>query len=310
MTDTVALQTCEFQSYEDDTFFKNTIKFGNRVVYHTGHTISLIVDAAAKMKDNTGATFRSFRFTRYALLPLEGKDPSISNLRSQLIIADKVINCFLFIGDIDYFVNRRFIKEGEPINVFVLIGTSFITAVDFGSLLSWLNDLKIIDLGRVSMAMGKVPVFRTMALVNLSTYLGVGSLIAVGFFLADAVNRFDNACNKDQRIKAMIDIAGRIVGISLIIFTLSGGTAVPALVILGTMSAALGIAGFLYGEYHKAELADKERKPGYEIRLSQRIAQSVAKIFTPRTSCASEIQNDGYEDPRLTFESGLTPAFA
>lgn len=259
--------------------FNAPIKFGKKIVSFSCQTVVKVADAGAKIKSDTGATFRSFRFTRYALLPWESKSPSVSNLRSQLLIADKVINCFMFIGDIDYFVNRRFIKEGEPINKLHLIGSSIMAAVDLGSVCSWLNDLKILELGKIAAEMGKVPVLRTVALVSLGTYLSGGAVVALTFLLVDSTNKFDRAYNQDQRIKSAIDIASRIVAISLITFGLSGGTALVVLVPLGVLSATLGLSSFLYGEYHKPQLAEKQPQPGYEAPLSRQLFNKAAKPF-------------------------------
>lgn len=242
--------------------FSDAKEMGKSAVKNTYGAVSLTVDAAAKIKSDSGATLKVFRFGRYALLGLQqfSKNISIVNLRSQLVVADKVIDCFSLIGDIDYFVNRRFKKEGEPINKLMLIGNIFITAVDLGSVASWLNDLKILDLGRISLAMGKVPVLKIVTTASLGTCLGVGAIIGVGFFTADAVRRAIYAENKEQRTKAMIDIATNTAKIALITFTLSGGTNVPTLVVLGTLSAGLGIAGFLYGQYHKEALEAKPKE--------------------------------------------------
>lgn len=243
------------------SFFENAAYKATETVKAIGSNsykvVALGVDAASKIKNNSAAALKVFRCGRYILLgaqELKGR-VSVINLRNQLVIADKVLDVFLFIGDIDYFVNGRFKKDGEPINKLTLMGNIFISAVDFAGVCTWLDSLKILDLASVASSMGKIPVLKILTTVNLGTYIGVTALIGVGFFTADAVKRAVNAENKEQRVKALIDLATLTTKAALVTFTLSGGTNIPALVVLGTLSSGLGIAAFLYGEYNSEALS-------------------------------------------------------
>jgi hypothetical protein len=272
----------------DSHYFDKVVSKGKRIgisiTRKAYQAISSSVDALDKIKNDTSSTLKLCRFSRYVLIGLEHNHQSINiiNLRSKFEISRNVLDSFLFIGDLDYWINSRYKKEGEPINKMSLLGNAVFTAVDFGSVLSWLNNLKILDLGGIANAIGKVPILKIITNTSLSTYLGLGAVIGITFFAADALKRTVNAQNKEQRIKAFIDVTGCVTRIALVTFTLSGGTNVPTLVALGILSGGMGLGAFLYSEYHKEAL--KTVKPTLPNQQNSVEDVHAVKVFFGRLS--------------------------
>lgn len=225
------------------------------------HCVVKVFDGLGKIREDGSAFVKAFKIVDFAalgIIALGSQMIGLPILKLKASIALNVADCFQFFGDIDYFVKGNYKNDRGSVNKLSLVGNILVTLADFGGVVLWLNELKIIQLAKWGASLGKQAIFSPLVRFGLTRILGVVGGAGFVFLGADAVYRMATAKNKYQFGKACFDLAWSVSEIALRVFILAGCTNVPGLVTLGILAAGTGIAAFLYGYYYKKQLEAKE----------------------------------------------------
>lgn len=143
---------------------------------------------------------------------------------------------------IEYFVHRA--KEDGPAGI---IGSILNFFSDVCSAFQWFGNLKIIDLGKIAAAIGRVPVIGFLAKLSLGLISGV--LFGVGnfFFAIDAVIKLAKGnLSRSEEIAAWMDLASSVLQVAFMILTLVGCTIVPLLITVVVAAGVFTTFGFCF----------------------------------------------------------------
>ncbi len=161
-------------------------------------------------------------------------------------------------------------------NACKLAGSALLLSADIGGVVLFLDDIKVLELGRIAMNIGRSPVTQQAVKTALGTVVKSIVGVAFAFFAVDAAIHLATAKNKTQRIKSLLELAWCVSEVALKAFTLFApaiftavglAAAVPVASIagpiaLGLIAAGLGLAAFIYTYTHKKELeAEPKHNP-------------------------------------------------
>ncbi|MEC7839649.1 MAG: hypothetical protein VX777_06390 [Chlamydiota bacterium] len=225
-----------------------------------------VIDGANALKNNTGGFCNVLRVSNYVLMGLEFAVGAVKPITLSIMKVTGCITVIDFFSDlielVHYWVCAEIlddVKEGKVCNILGMITLGFAT---IGGSLAWLSELGFFNLGAIAASMGSIPIFGAavgaIATVGLAPVLCGVVALAYAFFAGDAVQSIIKATNKEQRIKASIDLVSRVADVALAILVgvtllcpVSPAVTIPLIVTLGLVAKGLAVVSFLYKHYNK-----------------------------------------------------------
>lgn len=222
----------------------------------TGQRISLysrkVVAYVTALKNDSNSLVSLIRvsgyiFTGYNFARGRFTDPNRSNILTQ---SSDMIETAQIFSDIDYLLNRKYKNDGK----WAIAGNVSLFFSDICGVFLWLNELTVIQLAKISNALGKVPVLKVLAKVTLINVVKCTYTAGYALLGFDAIYRLVHEKETIKKRQAALDLASCTAEVAFGIFLLSGGTSVPLYISFGIVAAGLGFAAFL----HKFEFPDKK----------------------------------------------------
>jgi hypothetical protein len=260
------------------------ITWGITLANRTQSAISIVDD----IKGNSGDLAAVLRKLHSFILPFfEG----LKELNTQLGHAVAVIDAFEIFNELDYWANGKYKEDGAcGVTARVLS-----TGVNTGSLLLWMDEVKLIKLGSMAQSMGSfrafgfvgklVPAFNKAGLPSLGkiaaaigecrvfsflTKVSLLSVVNAGlgmmyvFFAIDSADKFISAENKFQRISAGLAFTISALEVSLVVLTAAAVANAVALAIIGGIALAFIVTRLVWNRVYKHEI---EPVPQAQLRM-------------------------------------------
>ncbi len=254
-----------------------------------------------------------------------------AGLLKALNIVDGFSDCLDIFSDANHLVNQKYrkklkdekgnalkdkygdVRRGPIKNKIALTATIAFFVADVAGLVLWLNDLALINLGKLSASIGKGfaklgaalgPKFAQFSQTFIKTFPFVAKVAAkvtlvnvlrgvvAGAFLALAINESRNLVNaiKERNVQKIVNsslyLASYVTEIALKVLVIVGFTNVYGLVVLGCLAAGLGLAAFfmeVVRKYREERALHQDNKPPAEppVVVQEAIKPSIDKPSEP-----------------------------
>ena len=143
---------------------------------------------------------------------------------------------------IEYFVHEA--KKDTPAGI---IGAILNFFSDICSAFKWFGRLKLIDLGKIAQAIGKIPVIGFLAKISLGLLSGILFGIGNFFFAIDAVIKLAKGnLNRREEMVAWFNLASSVMQVAFMILNLVGCTIVPLLITVVVTAGIFTMLGFCF----------------------------------------------------------------
>lgn len=245
-------------------------------------------------------------------------------LLKALTVADTVNDVGDIVADADHLINQRYKKEDKEHKKWPVVATAAFLVADVAGLFLWLNDLAIINLAKISAAIGrgfsklasvlgsgfakftsslKACPFMAKVLAKF-TLMNVLRGIVAGAFLALAINEikeFVNAIRKRDIQKVLGSIfylASYVTEIALKILVIAGATNVLGLAVLGCLAAGYWLTGNIIDLVRTYR---KERDKHFVIHVHRDREKEIAKEMPP-VAITTDVLNQYKEKHRKEFK--------
>lgn len=230
------------------------VDFGNGVVEIARKTMVYV----GKLFKDSASLARVCRLGINAFSLIEkclGQPGLFTAINTQLGTTEGLI-CTIGVGDqIKYFGTNKQAEESLLQN----LGQGMLLVAGIGGVCVLLADVFMASFSWVADAVGSLPVFGAVAELGLGFGTVVSGIASLGFlaFACDSASKLANAVKTEEKIQAFIDLAWNISELALSIFVAVCDDW-TGLLVLGTISASLGIASFVYNLY--VEDREEEQK--------------------------------------------------
>ena len=234
-------------------------------------------NVVAEIVKDTDLLSRIFRlFNNFLQVASQFISSFSTPLTGALSATDSVVGAFQTFDSIGYFCKGEH-KSDKWYNV---AGNVAMLTSGIGSCVQLLGDVNLLDFEKIGNAISNSPAFGWMAKIGLTLCRVVSAVAAIGylFFAIDAIQRIrdpeqtlkemvENEGKKIEHLKekdkqallaqiskqAWIDLAWNIAEIVLQIFTIVMAASLVGMIVLGCISAVLGIAAGAYRIWVKYE---------------------------------------------------------
>ena len=266
-----------------------------------GHTWTVIKDATRALLDMIGDNILTFTkvlklIPNILILVFSGKiaaGSSAEKAMETIAAAVTVYDLSENVGDLKTLVTGEYCalakeknQDNQPVNrAFRIAGHIAFTIANLGGLFLFMVNISVISaetvaagLGKVSAALGKIPVLGKLAPKILEPgflgkLFGGVATVAFGFFAIDAAIRLKNGiCDGNggeivQRLLELLGYAGEMVAGILPILGFANPVALAA---LGITALGFGIAGLVCGAFRelRAERAEEATKKNLEEEVA------------------------------------------
>lgn len=199
-----------------------------------------------------------------------GKTDYFSSYTSVSQTTRSVIDCMQIFDSVGYFIGDR-VKEDSWFGV---VGNGVMCVGTVGSIISFMDELKVVDLSAIAQALGSIPVLGAVFRVGIAFEQVVTSVFIIGFALfgADAIGKLvDDEETPLQKRQAWIDLAWNVAEIGAAVFFICAGTQIIGMVVLGTIASALGLVAFL----HRVWVQRQEEQLNQETNSRELVGETV-----------------------------------
>lgn len=214
----------------------------------------------AKMKDDSNTLAKLLKLSGFVILGVHYtlKGPSLSALKSRVSNAESLIDTFQIFGDIKYLVTGSAAKDwnrtdyNAKIKVFSSLG---FFGVNTGGFFMWLDDLKVVDLGKWASSLGKCQVFRPLVNIGLGNIVRAGVGFSFGLMGIDAILRLKTVDSNHEEgsvyiNQALIDLGWAVAEIAFSIFMLTSGMSL-GMAVFGGIALTMGCWSFVHRQLHE-----------------------------------------------------------
>jgi len=224
--------------------------------------VEYTVDGANALKNDMDGFGAVLETSNYVLMALEAIFSTATPITMAVVKVTGAMSVVDFFGDLisltHYWLCGEFIDDIRGEKLCNFLGMFTLGFAIIGGSIAWLSELGFFNLGAIAATMGSIPVFGAVAAVGLAPILCGIVAVSYTFFLGDAVQSLVNAENKQQKIKACIDIVSRVASIALSIIVgvsllcpMAPAVSIPLIVTFGLIAKGLGVVSFLYKHYNK-----------------------------------------------------------
>lgn len=156
-----------------------------------------------------------------------------------------------------FYYFEYFLHSAQSDTIPSILGNVLYFFSDVGAIFQWFNEIKLIDLGRLSASFGKISVLKHVARIPLGGVVNGFCGAACAFFAVDALIRLSKGTlSRRERIVAWLDVVGSIMQIALTVLFFAGCTSFIPLIALGVVSGSISLLAFCfrYGNLKRASL--------------------------------------------------------
>jgi hypothetical protein len=151
-------------------------------------------------------------------------------------VAD-IMELFRVVVPINYFLNKKYKKDPG-----VKVAAEVACAVaDFSGAALFLNEVNVINLGKISEKIGKTRFFSPLAKIPLGPLAFGACFVAHGLFAINAYKNLQKANSKDVPLKRL-ELASCVSDVALDTLLLAGVVSIPTLAVVSGVSVALTVA--------------------------------------------------------------------
>lgn len=196
-----------------------------------------------------------------------GKENYFSSITASFEKTRGIIDLMQIFDGIGYFIGERV----EEDSWFGVVGNGVMFAGTLGSIVSFLDELSVIDLGAIASSLGSIPVLGVIFRIGITFEQVVTSVVTIGFacFSADAIDKLvDKEESPLQKRQAWIDLAWNIAEIAAAIFFICAATQIIGVIVLGTIASSLGLVAFLHRIWVQKQ-EEKQSKQQMEVGDTQ-----------------------------------------
>lgn len=212
------------------------------------------IEGAVALKESTDGCYKTMQVAYYIFKAFEAIFDTAKSI-AQVAGGIAVIEFLDLINVIKYWSCGDFIDDSVKGHFCDLLGQIAISAAIVASAAAWLVELGFGSLSELAASIGSIPivgaVVQSIASVGLGTIACGAAAIAYFCWAGQDLQTIIQSEIKEEKIKAAISLASRVVHVALYVAILIPGFNIPAIIALGLVAKGLALASFLYGHYTK-----------------------------------------------------------